>query len=373
MYGMNESLNNQYSNSRMMIYEPWLQKLGLSMPQTIDEFLNVLRAFRDRDPNGNGQKDEIPLISYRDMMGTNYLYTLMMPFIYTQPDFWILNNGKIDVAFNKPGWRDGIRYSKQLIDEGLLSPLSFTQDMTQMTALISPEPTKVGGFVRYSASNLGATDKKRSEYTIVPPLQGPAGKQSLWWPILPGIRMLITKNCKNPESAFMMGDFMATEEMSVNNHYGEKGVDWTDPPAGSKGYVAGYEPLALPKLQWGTLQNKHWAENGPNLRGKKWAFPDIATDSPYDYVIPIGKGLPDAIKYGMKNPIVGLIYNDQEQEVINELHATILTYARESFARFATGDISIDRDWDKYVAEFDKMGLQDVIKVTQSAWDRMNK
>jgi putative aldouronate transport system substrate-binding protein len=220
---------------------------------------------------------------------------------------------------------------------------------------------------------LGATDKKRSEYAIVPPLQGPAGKQSLWWPILPSITMLITKNCKTPESAFMMGDLMATEEMSINNHYGEKGVDWKDPPANARGYVSGYEPLADPIVLWGTLQNKHWAENGPNLRGKKWAFPDMATDSPYDYVIAIGRGLPDAIKYGTKDPITGLIYNEQEQDVMNEFHATIITYVQESFARFVMGDLNIDRDWNAYVAEFDKMGLANVIRATQSAWDRMNK
>jgi hypothetical protein len=88
----------------------------------------------------------------------------MMPFIYTQQNFWMWNNGKIDVSFNKPGWRDGLRYTKQLIDEGLLSPLSFTQDSTQMTSLISPDPTKVCAFVRISASNLGANDYKRMAY-----------------------------------------------------------------------------------------------------------------------------------------------------------------------------------------------------------------
>jgi hypothetical protein len=37
------------------------------------------------------------------------------------------------------------------------------------------------------------------------------------------------------------------------------------------------------------------------------------------------------------------------------------------------GDLSIDSGWDQYVAEFDKMGLKDVIAAAQSAWDRMNK
>ena len=376
MYGINESLNNQYSLARIMLFAPWLEKLGLKMPETTDEFLNVLRAFRDRDPNGNGQKDEIPLIAYRDNMQANYLYALMMPFIYTQPNFWMLNEGKIDVAFNKSGWRDGIRYTKQLIDEGLLSPLSFTQDNAQMTALMTPEPTKVGAMIRISGSNLGGSDVRRTQYEIVPPLQGPAGKNQLWWPVLPGIRMVITKNCKHPESAFMLGDYMATEDISVGMQYGEKGVDWTEaaPGSGDKGYVDGYRLVKNTQTwAWGTVQNKHWSQTGPYLRGKSWAMPDIATGSSTDFVAPIGRGLPTAIKYGTKNPTTGLVYNEQEQEVMNDFHATILTYVHESFARFAMGDLNIDRDWDSYIAEFNRMGLADVIRVTQSAYDRMNK
>ena len=43
------------------IRQDWLDKLGLSMPTTVDEWYNVLKAFR-ADPNGNGKADEIPCI-----------------------------------------------------------------------------------------------------------------------------------------------------------------------------------------------------------------------------------------------------------------------------------------------------------------------
>ena len=49
-------------NSEMWINKAWLEKLGLQAPRTVDEFYDVLVAFRDQDPNGNGLKDEIPLL-----------------------------------------------------------------------------------------------------------------------------------------------------------------------------------------------------------------------------------------------------------------------------------------------------------------------
>ena len=48
-------------SQKLWIYQPWLDALGLEMPQTTDEFEQVLLAFKEQDPNGNGQADEIPL------------------------------------------------------------------------------------------------------------------------------------------------------------------------------------------------------------------------------------------------------------------------------------------------------------------------
>ena len=380
IYGLYEyapSLNNGYAVARIMIYEPWLQRLGLTMPQSIDEYLNVLRAFRDRDPNGNGIRDEIPLVGQRNNMLTNYPYTMMTPFIYTQPNFWMFNsNNRIDVPFNKPEWREGLRFTKQLIDEGLLSPLSFTQDAAQLTAMISPNPPRVGSYVGISTSMLGANDNKRIEYGILPPLQGPGGRQQVWSPTLPQIAMVITKNCQTPESAFMLGDYLGSEELSIITRWGEKGIDWFEPGPNEIGAYEeslGYPAIIRPVALWGVLQNKWWANLGPLIRDIKWGVGQAFAPDSLDSSISVGRTIGPAVQFTNRNPIIGLVYNEQEQEIMDNYHRTIITYVEESFARFVMGDLSIDRDWDRYVSEFNRMGLADVIRVTQSAWDRMNR
>ena len=39
----------------------WLDELGLEMPTTVEQYHDVLVAFKTQDPNGNGKADEIPL------------------------------------------------------------------------------------------------------------------------------------------------------------------------------------------------------------------------------------------------------------------------------------------------------------------------
>jgi putative aldouronate transport system substrate-binding protein len=54
---------NRTGHRNLWINKVWLDRLGLKVPQTMDEFLDVLRAFRDNDANGNGNpSDEIPYV-----------------------------------------------------------------------------------------------------------------------------------------------------------------------------------------------------------------------------------------------------------------------------------------------------------------------
>ncbi len=63
IYGM-PHYNDCYHCSmsqKMWVYKPWLDKLGLKVPETTDEFEAMLKAFKEKDPNGNGKADEIPM------------------------------------------------------------------------------------------------------------------------------------------------------------------------------------------------------------------------------------------------------------------------------------------------------------------------
>ncbi|MDW7655686.1 MAG: extracellular solute-binding protein, partial [Bacillota bacterium] len=49
----NQSLGNE-NPAKMWIYQPWLDTLDLEVPKTTDDLYNVLKAFKEDDPNGNG-------------------------------------------------------------------------------------------------------------------------------------------------------------------------------------------------------------------------------------------------------------------------------------------------------------------------------
>ena len=49
-----------FRGPKAFYYKPWLDKLGLEVPQTTEDFYEMLVAFKTQDPNGNGRADEIP-------------------------------------------------------------------------------------------------------------------------------------------------------------------------------------------------------------------------------------------------------------------------------------------------------------------------
>ncbi|NLB89653.1 MAG: extracellular solute-binding protein, partial [Clostridiales bacterium] len=81
IYGLGGVSDGAYHMSlyqKFYINQNWLNKLNLNTPQTIEEFYNVLVAFRDQDPNGNGIADEVPLSG---SVGKEYIRTTLDAFL----------------------------------------------------------------------------------------------------------------------------------------------------------------------------------------------------------------------------------------------------------------------------------------------------
>ena len=374
--GFNQTLVNEYPN-KLWIYQPWLDKLGLKAPETPKELFDVLKAFKTRDPNGNGIADEIPLVDHKDSIGgIGAIKGLIAPFQYVPSDGWFtVENGKVSVAYNTEGFREAMRYIHSLVAEDLFSPLSFTQDNAQLSTMINAQPTVVGMRIWMSLAALGATDPRRAEYKGIPPLKSANGSTvTSFAPTVAYPTMAISKNCKTPEAAFRFGDLMMSEEFSVITRYGEKGVDWLVPAPGEVSMYPGYTPIMkFISTSWGQPQNKWWYQIGPFAREYAYSLGNVfdgnTLQTAYQAAI-----IQDA--YTGKHPpeyILKLIFTPDEERSVREIMMTLDTYVTESIARFAVGQLNVDRDWNTYLAELRTLGLDTMLPVIQRVYDRMSR
>lgn len=127
--GLNECFHCSYPN-KMWVNTKWMEQLGLTEPTTTEEFKEMLRAFKTKDPNGNGKADEVPLSGSTENFGVHIIPYLMNGFIYDDDrNYLIVNQGKVETVVNKPEWKEGLAYIKSLYDEGLIDPGAFTQNV----------------------------------------------------------------------------------------------------------------------------------------------------------------------------------------------------------------------------------------------------
>ena len=379
IYGYPSYYSDPGDNSAlgMWINKNWCEKLGLAIPTTTEELYNVLVAFRDQDPNGNGKKDEIPLMSCTNMSG-QLLRNLMNPFIYTQDNYVMNVDGKLEFVAIQDGWKEGLAYIKKLVDEGLLSTLSFTQDNAQMTALMATEETTVGGIARNSASNLPASDIRREQYYIVGALEGPSGlRQHTQTACVPNPSAFISTNCKDVEAAVRVLDYLSSVEMNNWSRYGIEGENWAvleEPGIGiyeSIGFKGDIEEI---KNIWGSEQNTHWAQLGPVVGDGStitYRTAYVPKEGNYNHSLPIGASIKRELDYAnTQNRVAGMIFTAEEQEVINEFRSTIEDAVKEAYTLFVVGERDLEKEWDAYVKSLYDMGLEPYMAAMQSCWDR---
>ncbi len=382
IYGMPrivEEVGNDWS-SRMWINKTWLEKLGLSMPKTTDEYYNALKAFKTQDPNGNGKADEIPLIGSNNGWNSTIWPTLMNAFIYSNKDFHYItagDDGKLDIAINKPEWKQGLEYMNKLCAEGLLSPETWTQDNNQLKTIIENADAQIVGSLMLGSMSIYQVESKRKEdMTHLPPLTGPNG---VCWSTLnaaavPALNGFITKDCKTPEAAFQMFDYMYNPDMVMQGRFGVKDTDWKEPTPGQGVGLyekLGYKPvLEYIKQIWGTQQNSHWSEVHPTNRTYAISGGQLWNNNPYDSQYMTSLAVPDYMGKAPKNTVLTLIFTPEEVDQIADIQTAIDTYRDQMTVGFITGSKPLT-DWDAYVAELDKMGLQTYLKVCQQAYDRM--
>lgn len=138
-----------------MYRKDWLEKLGLQKPGTLDEIYEVLKAFRDRDPDGNGKQDTLPLV---EGQGIDFFFAVLAA--YGGPDLWELRDGKLVPDFMTEENMQALRYMKRLYDEKLINQdFATLQGNQKNETFYKGTAAAYGGIVSESA-NLKANTAK---------------------------------------------------------------------------------------------------------------------------------------------------------------------------------------------------------------------
>lgn len=216
----------------LWIRKDWLDNLKLEVPKTMDELNEVIRAFTEDDPDGNGQDDTFGL------GGDGYDPRSFIPWIYnydyTHYDRWVVDDqGKVGYGFCMPNTQKWLADVADMYAKGYITP-NITTDTDR------DEEWANGGFgVAYSwcAYNNPDSQTMKSFKANNPegnwiPIDMPIGQSGKMIQDDPATSAAwayfgITKTASDPERLYAFYDDMCSLENYVERRYGVEGEDYT--------------------------------------------------------------------------------------------------------------------------------------------------
>lgn len=390
IYGI-PTLNQSYTNEYLMkgfYYSPWLENLGLTEPQTTEEQYEVFKKICEGDANGDGKKNEIAITG---TWGGSYDYWfpyLMNSFVYAgDTNYYTVNNGVVNVAYTTDAWREGLKYIRRLFAEGMIPMETLTQDDASYKAMCDLEGPCVYMQV-YNAPYMWNSGTAVNEFMLgASPVAGPEGVRfATYRPSTASISFVVSKNCKNPEAAFRLGDLMCSTHFSIMTRWGAEGVNWDyiENLPNADEYVSNVD--GWPKFlvayddnaYWsgGLVQNAGYRQTGPYIR--QYGIANGSAKSPEMLTPVIRRNNYTATLYQTSgwNPdevIPKLSYSADESDEISEISTALKKYVKTSTANFLGGnsDINDDAQWQAFVDECNNIGLQEILKVVNTVYTRM--
>jgi len=370
------------------INQQWLDNLKLEYPKTAEDLYNVLIAFRDKDPNGNGLKDEIPMIfNGGQLYKSDLTEYLINAFVFCNDSvFFNVTDGKIWSPYTTDEYREAMKYINKLYKEDLLSPSSWATDQSALKGMLAPEDGKniIGVFGGHTTQVWNVAYASLLEYQPMAPLADASGEglggYGPWDPVSTSFTQHITADCKDPVLAFRFLDWACYEQDAYffQMRGNRVGIDWED--LTGKGYTdangepANYRVLDDIRVK---LNNYVWKGGGKGINTKKWV---AAASNEGKTDIEIHKStyynkLGDLYR-AVGQPaetIKSMAYNAEEQETYNEYYTLVSDLMQQWRAEFISGarDPNSDADWKAYVDALNSEGLTELLKVAQSCYTRM--
>lgn len=359
------------ANSGFAIRKDWLDRAGLPVPETIDEWYTMLKTFQDMDMNGNGLKDEC-FVSMGFEKTSQSMDNFAVAYGLVAGTDLYVKDGQVKYGAYEPEFKDFVAEMAKWYSEGLLDPEFSTQDSKQFDSKMVND---MGGAYYGSLSgNMGKFITARSddsEYDLVPaPMpKAPDGKVHTG---ISGYGQMV------PHGA----SICSTNENIVET---VKWLDWHYSEEGTALYNWGIEGQSYEVVD-GKNQFTDLITNNPDGLSKDEADARYAggvltqmpiVEDPEVFLalksLPQQKAASQLWCQADTSWLLSPLYFDSKTTTENaNIMSEIKTYVAEQFNKYVMGIESMDT-FDQFQQQLKNMGIETVLANYQASYDAVYK
>jgi putative aldouronate transport system substrate-binding protein len=374
MLYINTVQTENYTMNGNVIRQDWLDALGLEMPKTMDDLEEVLLAFKNEYGISNALL--VNQGNYGDILtkGFNTLGSSEMGNVYYAQD------GTVKCSLLDDGLRDYLvtmnrYYEEGLFDSDFISRSSNPKDANVIQMIATGQTGMFNTSISIWTSILEASTDPNMKLAAMPITMVNEGDVTHFYDQyqIGSGSVSLFNGCSDPETACKWLDWFYSEEGSNIMCYGVEGESYNLDDSG--------------KPQWDMLELEAKAEEyGTTANtvaefyyGIKGNFVCLAqSDCLFGfYTDEMLEGIEvyaDESQYGDNwNFSNYMSLSSEESAAIATRKTDIATYATTEITKFITGEADIATEWDAYKANVEAMGVQDVIDVYQSCYDKFQQ
>jgi len=213
------------------IRKDWLDKLGLPLPTTTEEFYNALVQFKEKDPGGVGKNNVVPFTMTSDVRwrASALIESFVDPNL-SDKERWI--NTVVERQYLLPGYKEGVRFLNKMYHEGLIdNQFALYKDDTDSDNLI--KMGVVGSFIHnwdqpYRDTPGLLRDLRQNvpdaEIVSIDPFQNAEGKTVKGLYDSAGVNFFVPAFSKNVEGALRYINWLSKFENRSYLQLGDEGV-----------------------------------------------------------------------------------------------------------------------------------------------------
>lgn len=377
----------------LLINQNWLDQVGMDLPTTVDEFTDILYAFKEAgDLNGNGEADEIPALT---MFGPEEIdqfgsYNMFYRFTgcFGQADSYCYGNyladhlavidGKITFTAMNESIRKTADYFHQLYTDGLLNVNCFESTSTTNYTNSELIQTEAKAGVVGVWTDMQITDNKvRHEYVAVPQLTGEDGGLSgfplNYSEMQDTSDTCITTECKFPEVIACFVEYLISDpSLSVQSNWGAVGYNYYEDENGmlcfnldENGDIIPVEPYT----SFGEMRTNTTPARGSMIVLDEYY--DTVCQYTYDAVNLLEfqkvNGKEEQLSRGTNVP--KLLMTVEENQRLNQIQPVISDIV-DRYVATSVQNGTDDASWNQYLSDLEAAGVNELVEIFQGAYDR---
>lgn len=348
-----------------VIRSDWLEDLNLEIPQTYDEYYDVLKAFKseyDATMWMSGSQTSVLSLGYNIRCGYTFGRASGLDCFYQE-------NGEVKCGFYAEEFKDYLTMVQKWTGEGLIDP-DFTtyscdyvnSDGTAFAAVTSGEhgiwKEEANGFAAYDAYDMEFTAIPLARHNADDVISVDAGKTRV-----DGIQFAIATTCEHPELAAQWLDMWYSEDGTMVANWGLEGEGFEYDENGDPHYteLVTNNPNGL---AMSFARELYAAPTGGYMYNMStiyslWDEQQLSAAEAWCQNFDASKAMPSFMSR-----------TTEESEEYAQISGDLVTYVSETLSKLQLGELNLENDLDTFVSTIREMGMDRLVELNQISYDR---